>query len=239
MRRSGRTTCTCSVHTVHMQCMVHMQCICRPPRAAASLGQSAARAALAGHTGRAFDTAAHRAGVSGSTHCEVEPCSCSRRSSAWAALSNACSGTCIGLRLRPTTRSSCQRGRSGSSELSSELGTSSMPVPMPGRSGARRLRASRRLVPHVLLSAGLASHRSFVEATAACCWANVSRAREGGDCGSVCENTAYHFPNYPSASCHDTPTHTHTLRHTNTRTHTHSRTRHAEQPAPAVSLPHR
>eukprot|EP00964_Phaeocystis_antarctica_P089792 scaffold57350_cov69-Phaeocystis_antarctica.AAC.6 len=44
-----------------------------PPRAAASLGQSAVRAALAGHTGRAFDTAAHRAGVSGSTHCEVEP----------------------------------------------------------------------------------------------------------------------------------------------------------------------
>ena len=190
MRRSGRTTCTCSVHTVHMQCTcsahaVYMQAApsCGQPRPISRSGR--AGMALAGHTGRAFDTAAHRAGVSGSTHCEVEPCSCSRRSSAWAALSNACSGTCIGLRLRPTTRSSCQRGRTGSSELSSELGTSSMPVPMPDRSGARRLRASRRLVPHVLLSAGLASHRSFVEATAACCWANVSRAREGGDCGSV------------------------------------------------------
>ena len=187
--------CTYSAHAVHMQC------ICRLPQAAASLGQSAARAALAGHTGLGLDTAAHRAGVSGSTHCEVEPCSCSRRSSAWAALSNACSGTCIGLRLRPTTRSSCQRGRTGSSELSSELGTSSMPVPMPDRSEARRLRASRRLVPHVLLSAGLASPRVAGQ---------TCRERARGA-------TAGHFRFHAT----HTHTNTHTLRHkTHKRTHT-------------------
>ena len=185
--------CTYSAHAVHMQC------ICRLPQAAASLGQSAARAALAGHTGLGLDTAAHRAGVSGSTHCEVEPCSCSRRSSAWAALSNACSGTCIGLRLRPTTRSSCQRGRTGSSELSSELGTSSMPVPMPDRSGARR-------------TAGAVRTAVGRPGLAACCWANVSRAREGGDCGAL------------SIPCHPhTHEHTH-LETQNTQTHAHTQT---------------